>query len=119
MSRLESGWIIGLAMALALSSSACVATASSPTARGVAVNGPPPAPMNEARPTPPSQAATWIVGYWHWTGMQYAWIPGHWENPPPGATWAAPQYSSVGGTYFYEAGRWNAPSPRSNVNALR
>jgi hypothetical protein len=116
--RFCGGGFGGLVMAVAFGfgASACVATATPPAARGVAVNGPPPAPMNEPRPPQPTSDATWIAGYWHWTGMQYAWIPGHWENAPPGATWAAPQYSSVGGSYFYQAGQWSRPT---NANAIR
>jgi hypothetical protein len=49
----------------------------------------------------------WIAGYWHWSGMQYTWIPGHWENAPPGARWRAPRYSIREGTYFYEPGSWS------------
>lgn len=93
------------------------------------MNGPPPPPLAEDRPPAPRNDAQWVAGYWHWTGMQYAWIPGHWESAPPGATWSAPRYMTADGTYFYEAGGWKggngapanmapAPPPR-NANALR
>ncbi len=39
--------------------------------------------------------------------MHYTWIPGHWENAPPGASWHAPHYSLREGTYFYEPGSWS------------
>jgi hypothetical protein len=49
----------------------------------------------------------WVSGYWHWTGMQYTWIPGHWEGaPPPGAHWHGPRYSFHDGAYYYEPGGW-------------
>ena len=99
-----------------------MATATASDPRGVVVSGPPPAPMAEAqRPPPPSPGAVWIEGYWHWTGMQYAWIPGHWEAAPPGAAWAAPKYVTVNGAYYYEAGTWKpaATTTRATVNALR
>jgi WXXGXW repeat (2 copies) len=77
---------------------------------GVAVSGPPPQPLQETRLPPPDSAAVWIAGYWHWTGMQYTWIPGHWEAAPPGARWRAPHYSIREGTYFYEPGVWSSGS---------
>jgi hypothetical protein len=73
---------------------------------GVAVTGPPPEPVRETPPPAPAGHAVWVAGYWHWTGMQYAWIPGHWEAAPPGARWRAPHYSLRDGTYFYEPGGW-------------
>ncbi len=85
----------------------CVVEPSTTAASGVAVSGPPPQPMQEARPAPPPNArVVWIPGYWHWSGMQYAWIPGHWESAPPGSSWRAPSYSLRDGTYFYEPGGW-------------
>jgi hypothetical protein len=96
------------ALATVLFGSGCVVEAGfSTTPAGVAVSGPPPAPMPEPRPQPPDAQAVWVAGYWHWTGMQYAWIPGHWEKAPPGAAWHAPRYSIRDGTYFYEPGGWS------------
>jgi len=86
--------------------SGCVATASNPTPRGVMVNGPPPAPLPEDRPAPPTAGAIWVNGYWHWTGAQYTWIPGHWENAPPGQSWYGPRYVSSEGAFFYQPGGW-------------
>jgi hypothetical protein len=103
---------LSLASVLGLSSAGCVATAQSPPPRGVVVSGPPPAPLTEDRPMAPRQGAVWVAGYWHWTGMQYAWIPGHWESGPPGATWSAPRYVSSDGSYFYEAGGWRGGGPQ-------
>lgn len=96
---------------LALASGACVVTTTAPVPRGILVSGPPPAVVREERPPPPpAPQASWIAGYWHWTGIQYAWIPGHWEAAPPmGATWRAPLYVQNNGAYFYEPGGW-APS---------
>ncbi len=85
----------------------CVVEAGISANTGVAVTGPPPEPMSEARPAPPDAQAVWVAGYWHWSGMQYTWIPGHWENAPPGASWRAPRYSLRDGTYFYEPGGWS------------
>jgi hypothetical protein len=60
----------------------------------------------EARSAPPQANALWVAGYWHWNGIQYTWIPGHWESPPPGTTWRAPKYSLHNGAYVYEPGGW-------------
>ena len=98
-------------MALA---TACVVNEPESPPRGVVVSGPPPAPVREDRPPPPSPSARWVAGYWHWTGMQYAWIPGHWEAPPAGATaWAPPRVTrAADGRYVYESGSWTANSIR-------
>jgi hypothetical protein len=97
-----------VALLTVLSSAAgCVVEAGASGSAGVAVTGPPPEPMREVRPQPPDAQAVWVAGYWHWSGMQYTWIPGHWENAPPGASWHAPRYSVRDGTYFYEPGSWS------------
>jgi hypothetical protein len=100
---------IGFSLAAALLLTGCVVEASVSASSGVAVAGPPPEPVHESRPPQPNAQAVWVAGYWHWTGMQYTWIPGHWEQAPPGAQWRAPKYSIREGTYFYEPGTWSAP----------
>jgi hypothetical protein len=97
---------IGVVVALSAAGVGCVAPPEPVAPRGVAVNGPPPAPLAETRPPPPGPAAVWVAGYWHWTGMQYTWIPGHWDGEHPGATWTAPRYVSADGAYYYEGGAW-------------
>ncbi len=112
-----------LAATLALGSQACVATVSVPPVRGVIVSGPPPAPIIEARSQAPAPGALWVSGYWHWTGMQYTWIPGHWEVAPPmGARWEAPHYVLSEGVYVYQPGGWRRgplPTPPARANAFR
>ncbi len=111
-------WLWGL-VPFALALAACVATEPPLEPRGVSVGSPPPAPRLEAqRPPQPSGDAVWIEGYWHWTGMQYAWIPGHWEAGRPGARWAAPRYTQQEGGYYYEPGAWR-PATATTANALR
>lgn len=112
--------VAGVALAIAVVASslaACVVNEPEAPTRGVIVNGPPPPLVHEERPAPPNPQAVWVAGYWHWTGMQYAWIPGHWDAPPPGATWTAPVYSSRDGRYFYESGGWKPAG--GTANALR
>jgi hypothetical protein len=99
----------------------CVANEPVTPARGVSVSGPPPAPLQDERPPQPSGQATWVAGYWHWTGVHYAWIPGHWEQAPAGSTWAAPRYVTRDGSYFYEPGNWHHAQGQQNqrANAIR
>jgi hypothetical protein len=45
-----------------------------------------PGPVAPAGGSPKSGAARpgqrWVRGYWHWTGVEYEWTPGHWEPAP-------------------------------------
>jgi hypothetical protein len=106
MGKLRAAVVASALLASCVLLPACVIEAGPEPPPGVAVSAPPPAPMQDPRPPPPSPQAIWVAGYWHWTGMQYTWIPGHWENAPPGARWRAPRYSLRDGTYFYEPGGW-------------
>jgi hypothetical protein len=108
---MSKGLFAVMVMVAALAASGCVVETVSAPPPGVAVSGPPPPPRFEERPAPPSGRMVWVGGYWHWTGMQYAWIPGHWEQERPGAIWRAPRYSLREGVYFYEPGGWWVPPP--------
>jgi hypothetical protein len=68
----------------------CVATFRPPPDRAYAAGGPPPAPIAEAPPPRPSAAHIWAQGYWHWSGVDYAWIPGHWQEPIGAVRWSLP-----------------------------
>ncbi len=88
--------------------------ASPPRPRAVE-HGPPPSPLAEARPQPPTPRATWIAGYWTWTGSSWGWVAGFWRDeqlampdprievpgdaPRPAALW-------IGGTWQLRAGGW-------------
>jgi hypothetical protein len=98
--------VAGVLLAGALAGGCVIEGSAAAPTTGVAVSGPPPQPLQEARPPAPGPQAAWIAGYWHWTGMQYTWIPGHWEEAPAGKRWRAPSYSLRDGTYFYEPGGW-------------
>jgi hypothetical protein len=84
----------------------CVATVEERPGRIVYVSGPPPQSLAEPRPAPSEQGMVWVEGYWHWNGVQYVWIPGRWEKPPPGNVWVAPSYTVVDGRHGYRTGRW-------------
>jgi hypothetical protein len=32
----------------------------------------------------PGEGYEWVLGYWHWDGVRYVWVPGHWERTRPG-----------------------------------
>lgn len=108
-----------LLFVLGASVAGCVVNEPESPPRGVVVSGPPPPPVREEPPPPPNAQATWVAGYWHWTGMQYAWIPGHWEAPPSGAVWAAPKVTNQDGRFVYESGGWRRAPGGGSSNALR
>jgi len=108
-----------LCVALGCAAAGCVVNEAEAPTRGVVVSGPPPAPVPEQRPAAPGPQSVWVGGYWHWTGIQYSWIPGHWDAPPPGATWSAPVYTARDGKYFYESGGWKPGDSGQSRNALR
>lgn len=121
--RLRPFWrsttIVTSMMMVVTLAAGCVVNEPESPARGVIVSGPPPAPVQEERPPAPTPQAIWVAGYWHWTGLRYAWIPGHWESPPMGAVWNAPRVTTMqDGRYVYESGGWkNADG--SQRNAIR
>lgn len=107
------------ALAALLLCQGCVASSITPPTRAIIVAGPPPAPLVEDRPPRTQALAVFIAGYWHWTGIQYAWIPGHWETAPPsGAVWRAPRYVKTEGAYIYEPGSWGGETPTARANAF-
>jgi hypothetical protein len=85
-------------------------------------HGPPPAPLAEARPAQPTQASTWIAGYWQWTGAQWGWVAGFWRDdrvampaqrieipgamPGVGAIWIGGVWQLRGGAWIWIEGHW-------------
>jgi hypothetical protein len=87
---------------------ACVVNDTHPPDRSVIVSTPPPARLAETVPPAPAAGLIWVPGDWHWTGVQWAWLPGHWDQPPVGMKrWNKPHYTLVDGAYRYEPGTWN------------
>jgi hypothetical protein len=80
---------------------------------GYAVQQPPPPPpppreVVVARRAP-ARGAVWVEGYYAYTGRggEYAWVPGHWEVPPPHYhRFVQPRWEQRGGSYIYIRGYW-------------
>jgi hypothetical protein len=84
----------------------------------------PPQPLAEAQPDRPSDAATWVAGYWKWTGTTYGWIAGFWRDAnavdmpaprieapgtaPHDAIWIGGAWRRSGGGWVWIGGRWRA-----------
>jgi len=47
----------------------------------VVVPYPPPPARVELIPPAPSDTAVWVDGTWRWTGRDYIWIAGRWQEP--------------------------------------
>lgn len=89
----------------------CSAARNTGEGRLIYVAAPPPEPLPEAKSGPTSPEMIWVAGYWHWNGVRYVWIPGHWESPRPDQSWEPPAYSFSGGRWTYRPGQWAlAPS---------
>jgi hypothetical protein len=110
-SRSLAAFALAAAAALASAITGCIVSERPPPSRAYVVTVPPPPPLVDDRIPSPTGSSVWVTGYWHWMGVRYAWIPGHWEEPPPGARWAAPRYSVREGAYTYEPGRWQPAAP--------
>jgi hypothetical protein len=99
-------------------------TPATPRAKPPKGHGPPPAPLVEEQPPQPIATATWIPGYWSWTGSTWGWVAGFWrdqrvampaprvelvgEAPQPGAIWIGGSWSLRAGQYVWVTGRWRA-----------
>lgn len=85
-------------------------------------HGAPPSPLAEERPPSPSTRATWVPGYWTWTGDRWGWMSGFWRDeqvatpasrvevpgapPAPSAVWITGAWQLRGGTWVWTSGRW-------------
>jgi hypothetical protein len=68
---------------------------------------PPPAPMVETVPPAPGPTVYWQPGHWAWTGTQYSWIAGHYEQRPSQAgLWQPGHWEQGPNGYFWVDGRW-------------
>jgi len=101
--------LVALALSLFPLAASAQLTISGQVAVGTPVyaNMAPPQPRMENPGNPPAQGYTWVVGYWNWSGTQYNWVPGRWDQPPQGAqAWEAPQWERDGQRFRFRPGRW-------------
>jgi len=93
----------GLVALVALAAYGCVAGGEARPSRADAMRGPPPDPAEataarmideipgssaygtepDAKARNPRPGYVWVDGYWHWTGVRYAWVAGRWEALTP------------------------------------
>ncbi len=67
----------------------------------------PPAPLVEVVPPVPGPTVYWQAGHWTWTGTQWAWIPGHYEQRPTQAgVWLPGHWEQSSNGYVWVEGRW-------------
>jgi hypothetical protein len=68
---------------------------------------PPPAPPREVVVAQPAPEMVWVGGYYIYESRGYAWVPGHWERPPPRrSAFVNPHWQRRSGTYVYVRGYW-------------
>jgi hypothetical protein len=70
---------------------------------------PPPAPQRPSEIISPQPApeAVWIQGYWAYASRGYAWVPGHWEIPPPERTqYVSAHWQRQGNQFVFINGYW-------------
>jgi hypothetical protein len=68
---------------------------------------PPPEPMLENVPPAPGPTVYWQPGHWGWTGTQWSWLGGHYEQRPyQAAAWEPGHWQQGSNGYFWVDGRW-------------
>jgi hypothetical protein len=73
--------------------------------------GPPPVPVYAPAVVPvapaPYYGYVWRPGYYAWTGVGYAWVPGAWVLPPyAGAVWVPGRWTREPRGSFWVSGYW-------------
>ncbi len=67
---------------------------------------PPPLRVETYGPTP-GPGYIWIKGYWGYSGGNYVWQGGRWEQPPRGRRqWEEGRWERRGDRYRWRDGRW-------------
>ncbi|MFO0559633.1 MAG: hypothetical protein U0269_16565 [Polyangiales bacterium] len=79
----------------------------------------PPASIAETQPTSPGAGYQWVPGFWAWSGTQYTWTAGHWEQPPvTNASWVAPAWNREGNSYRFAPGRWQTTTTTTTTTTV-
>ena len=94
---------MGFAVALALQG-----CARDPGARVVYATSAPPPELVEVEGGPPGPSYLWLRGTWSWNGVEYIWIPGHWQSRPhPRAMWSAGIWTPTRRGWVWTEGHWS------------
>jgi hypothetical protein len=72
----------------------------------VIVRTAPPPVRFEVRTPIPYAGATWVSGYWWWSGVSYVWISGHYVRPIRGYRFVAPRWVFSGGYHYHIRGHY-------------
>jgi hypothetical protein len=81
--------------------------AQATTSYAVEAPPPPPAPVREVIIVQREPETVWVSGYYIYESRGYAWVPGHWERPPPRCNaFVAPHWQRHSGSYVYVEGYW-------------
>ena len=67
----------------------------------------PPAPIVEVAPPAPGPTVSWQPGHWAWTGTQWSWVSGEYEQPPTQAgIWQPGHWERNSNGYYWVDGSW-------------
>lgn len=95
--------------ALVLLASLLTAGAAEARTRIYVQIGPPPL-VYETRTVAPYPGLVWLPGYYQWTGIGYAWVPGRWVAAPyRHARWIAGRWRRSYRGYYWQEGGWRRP----------
>ncbi len=75
----------------------------------IAPGAPPPARVETVPPPPPGPPGRviWVNGRWNWDGHAWAWIPGHYVEPPRRhARWVEGHWRRQPGGWIWVEGHW-------------
>ena len=82
-------------------------TTTGPVAREVVVAQAPPQVRVETQTVAPGANYIWVNGYWRWTGVDYAWVPGTWVvRPRVTAVWVQGHWVRRPGGWVWISGHW-------------
>ena len=98
------GWVLGLAISVALPSCVVVPDQSH-YAGGVVMVAPPPPRVEVVGPAP-TPGYAWFGGYWAWVGGRHEWVAGHWAPGRPGYHWVTHQWLRQGDGWRMSKGHW-------------
>ncbi len=98
------GFAVLLILALGATTMGC---ASEPPPPPVYASLPPPDAPVELEGSAPSPAYLWVRGHYFWNGVEYVWIPGHWQTRPhTHAVWVTGRWQHTRHGWLWVEGHW-------------